>query len=178
VGDAVEFEGPFGHSFLRRDHAGPIVAVAGGTGLAPMLSIVRTALQAPQHRLLALYFGVRDEDDVYMEDTLGQLRHDHANFSYEVVLSAPQRSSQRRIALVPQLLLEALDLAGPDTMLYAAGPSVMIDALANVAATIGIPAERLLADRFLPSAVPTQPSFLQQAVASMVQGWGSLLRWR
>jgi CDP-4-dehydro-6-deoxyglucose reductase/ferredoxin-NAD(P)+ reductase (naphthalene dioxygenase ferredoxin-specific) len=44
IGDLVRISGPFGTSYLREQHGGPIVAIAGGTGLAPVRSIVRSAL--------------------------------------------------------------------------------------------------------------------------------------
>ena len=51
VGDKVRVEGPFGASYLRESHRGPIIAVAGGSGMAPIKSIVERALQKalPQH---------------------------------------------------------------------------------------------------------------------------------
>ena len=66
LGDSVRVEGPFGASYLRESHRGPIIAVAGGSGLAPIKSIVERALaQAlPQH--IHLYFGVRTERDLYL----------------------------------------------------------------------------------------------------------------
>lgn len=45
LGDKVTIRGPFGSSYARNQFSGPIIAVAGGTGLAPMLSIIRTTLQ-------------------------------------------------------------------------------------------------------------------------------------
>ena len=45
VGDSVRVEGPFGPSYLRESHRGPIIAVAGGSGMAPNKSIVERALQ-------------------------------------------------------------------------------------------------------------------------------------
>lgn len=43
-GDDVTVEGPFGHAFLADRYKGPVLGVAGGTGMAPLLSIVTTAL--------------------------------------------------------------------------------------------------------------------------------------
>ena len=59
VGDPVRVEGPFGPSYLREGHRGPIIAVAGGSGMAPIKSVVERALQQalPQH--IYFYFGVR-----------------------------------------------------------------------------------------------------------------------
>ena len=58
LGDAVRVEGPFGASYLRESHRGPIIAVAGGSGMAPIKSIVEQALARalPQH--IYFYFGV------------------------------------------------------------------------------------------------------------------------
>ena len=47
VGDKVSVRGPLGSSFLREGHPGPILAVGGGSGLAPIKSIVETALKTP-----------------------------------------------------------------------------------------------------------------------------------
>ena len=49
VGDAVKVSGPLGSAYLRRKHEGPMLCVAGGTGLAPILSILRGALLPTGH---------------------------------------------------------------------------------------------------------------------------------
>ena len=68
VGDRCGSKGPSGTSYLRESHRGPIIAVAGGSGLAPIKSIVETALKKGMKQGIHLYFGVRDERDLYLED--------------------------------------------------------------------------------------------------------------
>ena len=77
IGDSVRVEGPFGASYLRESHRGPIIAVAGGSGLAPIKSIVERALaqKLPQH--IHLYFGVRTERDLYLHDHFAALAKKH-----------------------------------------------------------------------------------------------------
>src|SRR5262249_24960417 len=65
LGDAVTVEGPFGEAVLRREHEGPLIAIAGGSGLAPMKSIVETALALGTGQDIRLYFGCRQERDLY-----------------------------------------------------------------------------------------------------------------
>lgn len=48
LGEGIWVEGPFGDAWLRADHAGPILAIAGGSGLAPIRSIVKTSAVRPQ----------------------------------------------------------------------------------------------------------------------------------
>src|SRR4051812_38201479 len=86
-GDPVRVEGPFGASYLREGHRGPIVAVAGGSGLAPIKSIVERALaqKLPQH--IYLYFGVRSERDLYLHDHFAALAKQHETLHFTPVLS-------------------------------------------------------------------------------------------
>src|SRR3546814_2147017 len=64
-GSPVQVEGPFGEAYLREDHTRPILAVGGGSGLAPILSIVSRAVEADMHQPIHLYFGARETRDVY-----------------------------------------------------------------------------------------------------------------
>ena len=70
-GDRVRVEGPFGDCWLREEHAGPIVCVAGGSGLAPVKSIVETALRRGMTNPIHLYFGVRAEREERGQSGIG-----------------------------------------------------------------------------------------------------------
>ena len=72
-GDAVAVEGPYGAAYLRDAHRGPILAIAGGSGLAPIKAIVETALAKDMPQPIYFYFGVRGECDVYLEEELAGL---------------------------------------------------------------------------------------------------------
>ena len=63
-GDRVKVSGPLGTAHLRPKHAGPIIALAGGSGLAPIKSIVESALARGMGQGIYLYFGVRGEAPV------------------------------------------------------------------------------------------------------------------
>ena len=65
VGDTVRVSGPLGTAYLRTRHDGPMLCVAGGTGLAPILAIVRGAIVAGMANPICLYFGVRSHQDLY-----------------------------------------------------------------------------------------------------------------
>ena len=65
VGDTIRISGPLGTAYLRTRHAGPMLCVAGGTSLAPILSILRSAITAGMQNPIHLYFGVRSPHDIY-----------------------------------------------------------------------------------------------------------------
>src|SRR3546814_6408763 len=61
VGDSAQIEGPYGSAHLRPDDDGPLVLIAGSSGLAPAKSIARTALLRQPERRVHLYFGRSEE---------------------------------------------------------------------------------------------------------------------
>src|SRR3546814_12793750 len=88
-GSPVQVEGPFGEAYLREDHTKPILAVVGGSGLAPILSIVTRAVEADMHQPIHLYFGARGSHDVYGLQQLDALVRAPPRLSHHDVLSAP-----------------------------------------------------------------------------------------
>ena len=101
-------QGPFGSTHLRPEEDGPLVAIAGGSGLAPIKSILRTALQSTKDRRVDLFFGVRDEEDVYDESALTLLAARHPNVRFEVVLSSPSAKTERRVGSLAEVLADEL----------------------------------------------------------------------
>jgi len=146
-GGKVMVSGPLGSSYLRAWHAGPVLLVAGGSGLAPMLSILRTLLARDGSTRVLLYFGVRSERDVYHERLLAGLAADHGNFCYHIVLSAPGRESGRRQGLVHEAVAEDLADASGYTA-YLAGPPAMVEAAGELLLSRGIATCDIHADAF------------------------------
>ena len=156
VGDAVRISGPFGTSYLREQHRGPIIAIAGGTGLAPIRSIVHAALRAGMPGPIHVYIGVRAERDVYGEAELRQWGQAHPNLGVHVVLSEGHAGVARRVGLVSDAVAADFSDAGGFNA-YLAGPPAMVDAAARLLSSRGMSARDLHADAFY-SAVPAQPA--------------------
>jgi CDP-4-dehydro-6-deoxyglucose reductase/ferredoxin-NAD(P)+ reductase (naphthalene dioxygenase ferredoxin-specific) len=147
VGDVVTVQGPLGTSYLRDKHTGPIVAVAGGSGLAPIKSIINTALHQGRRQPMRLYFGARDERDIYLEDHFRALSAHHANFRFIPVLSAPSGPTARRGGLVHEAA--AADLADLDgAKAYLAGPPPMVEAATALLLERGVRRGDIHADAF------------------------------
>jgi len=126
IGDSVRVEGPYGISYLRQKHTGPIVALAGGSGLAPVKSIIESALADGAEQPIHMYFGVRAEPDVYLEDHFQALADEHENFTFEIVLSEPESATGRRSGYLVDILADDFeDMDGSKA--YLAGPPVMVE---------------------------------------------------
>jgi naphthalene 1,2-dioxygenase ferredoxin reductase component len=148
LGDEVTVAGPYGAAFLRERHTGPLIAIAAGSGLAPIKSIVETALHVGSTQLIHLYFGARDEHDLYLEREFQALTQTHRNFRFTPVLSEPRNATQRRRGLVHQAAVADLgDLAGAKA--YLAGPPAMVEAATRLlVAARGMRPEDIHADAF------------------------------
>ncbi|NNU81759.1 2Fe-2S iron-sulfur cluster binding domain-containing protein [Halovulum dunhuangense] len=147
VGDRLGITGPHGTAHLRTGHTGPILAVAGGSGLAPILSILESAVAQGMRQPIRVYVGGRDERDLYGLDQLAALAAQHGNMSVTPVLSAPSAPTVRRTGFLHAAIRADLqDLDG--WKVYTAGPPVMIDALTDVVLASGLQSADLHADVF------------------------------
>lgn len=147
VGDAVKVSGPLGSAYLRRKHEAPMLCVAGGTGLAPILSILRGAIEGGMRNPIHLYFGVRSPKDVYGVDWLTKLQRVHPQLKVHVVVSSGGDPATQRCGLVTQTIEQDLgDLDG--WRAYLCGSPPMVEAASLVAKTKGVAPEHVYADAF------------------------------
>lgn len=146
VGDKATLEFPLGSSSLRQHHTGPILCVAGGAGLAPIKSIVETALANGMKQPIHVYFGARAERDLYLVEHFQALSSRHPNLSFTPVLSGAQPALYRSGFVTEAVAKDISDLDGWKA--YVAGPPLMVDAAMAVTAARGLRSEDLHADVF------------------------------
>lgn len=145
----LSIEGPLGTFTYRPYAANPprMVLIGGGTGIAPLLSILRHLVENGIERDIHLYWGVRSQQDLYAQATLEQLSRRAATFSYTPVLSeagagwAGATGWVHEAALMGVQDLEAIEV-------YAAGPPAMIAAIQGEYASRGSAQTRLYFDSF------------------------------
>lgn len=144
-GDDVELEGPFGDTWLRTKHRGPILAVAGGSGVGQVLSIVETAVAQRLPQSIHLYFGVRSRDEVFLEAHLAELAARKGNMTVTIVVS--EGGGGYRTGMVHDAVAADLDdLEGFKA--YMAGPPAMVEAAIDVVRARGLRPQDLHADPF------------------------------
>jgi CDP-4-dehydro-6-deoxyglucose reductase/ferredoxin-NAD(P)+ reductase (naphthalene dioxygenase ferredoxin-specific) len=149
-GDAVQVEGPFGTSHLRESHRGPIIAVAGGSGLAPIKSIVERALALALPQPIHLYFGVRTMRDLYLDGHFAALARRQATLRFTPVVSEGPADGHRT-GLVHEAV--AADFASFDgCKAYLAGPPVMVEAATMLFGQRGMRRSDIHADAFYTAA--------------------------
>jgi len=150
IGDAVRVEGPFGASYLREAHRGPIIAVAGGSGMAPLKSIVERAIQKEMPQHIYFYFGVRTEHDLYLHDHFAALAEKHPHLHFTAVLSDGDGKG-RRTGLVHEAVAADFD-EFDGCKAYLAGPPVMVEAATKLLEQRGMRRIDVHADAFYTAA--------------------------
>lgn len=125
----LRLDGPYGHAYLRPTAPREIVCVAGGSGLAPMLSVARGALDLPNPPKIHFFDGARTADDLCAAPFLADAPA--SRLSYTPVLSAPDPAQpwDGATGFVHTVIGEALDQPLSRYEFYFAGPPAMIDAL-------------------------------------------------
>lgn len=145
----LRIEGPHGSFFLREDSDNPIILMAGGTGFAPVKSLVEQAFHQGITRPIHLYWGVRARRDLYMAELPEQWQAEHANFHYTPVLSEPRPEDnwQGRSGYVHEAIAADFDSLA-DYDVYACGPPAMVYAGRDLFISKGLKQENCYSDAF------------------------------
>ncbi len=145
----LRIEGPLGSFFLREDSDRPIIMVAGGTGFAPVKSIIESARHKALDREIHFYWGARSKEDLYLHDLAMFWDKEMERLHYIPVLSEPHEDDQwqGRTGLVHEAVLEDFeDLSGFEV--YACGPPPMVHAVVDSFTERGLSAEYIYSDSF------------------------------
>jgi len=127
--DILRIEGPFGQFYLREESERPILMLAGGTGFAPIKSVIEYGLKSNLQRPIHFYWGARAQKDLYLNSLPENWIRNHSHIQYTPVLSEPSIEDhwQGRTGFVHEAVLEDYaDLSEYDV--YACGPPIMVNA--------------------------------------------------
>jgi CDP-4-dehydro-6-deoxyglucose reductase len=144
--DILRIEGPFGSFRLHEESAKPILLVAGGTGFAPIKSLIEHALHIGIRRPMHLYWGARNRAGLYM-DALAQRWAKDNGIIYTPVLSEPDAGWTGRTGLVHEVVMQDHpDLSGFQA--YVCGAPAMCEAALRDFTAHGLPKDEFFADVF------------------------------
>ena len=147
AGEPLEIEGPHGNFWLR-EGKGPIICIAGGSGLAPILSLLQDAANRRVRRDCVLLLGGRTARDIYGGEAISAIRNAWtASFDFWPVLSEEQ-SPDFRTGFVTAYVDQALERLGTGAQGYMCGPPPMIDAAIAALTAAGIALPDIHYDKF------------------------------
>jgi len=144
----LRIEGPLGQ-FTLHESDRPIIMIAGGTGFAPVKSLVEHSLEKNDTRPIHIYWGARTKTDLYFDVIAKQWSIDHKHIEYIPVLSDAENLNgwKGKTGFVHEAVLEDhADLSEHD--IYACGPPPMINAVVESFPEQGLDKKRLFSDSF------------------------------
>lgn len=151
VGDQLLVKGPQGSFSADEASQAPRWFVAGGTGVAPMLSMLRQMAAFGDAREARLFFGVNTQEELFAADAIEELKMTLPRFHTTICVWKPD-VGWGGFAGTPVDALSA-DLANGDAHpdIYVCGPPALIEATEAIALKAGVQHDRVFSERFSPA---------------------------
>ncbi|MBD9651560.1 ring-hydroxylating dioxygenase ferredoxin reductase family protein (plasmid) [Ensifer sp. PDNC004] len=150
VGTKLDLTGPLG-SFYLREVQRPLLLLAGGTGLAPFLSMLEQLAQTNREQKVHLIYGVTRDLDLVLVDHIEAYAKRLPNFTFATVV-ADAGSNHPRKGWVTQHMPEDV-LNGGDVDVYLCGPPPMVDAVRKHLDDTGVKPNSFHYEKFTPNVV-------------------------
>jgi predicted ferric reductase len=148
VGRRVYLDGPYGAFSMGADPADTYVLIAGGVGITPMMSILRTLADRGDRRPVVLLYGNRDWDSVTFREELEALAP-RLNLKLVTVLSNPPEGwTGERGFIGAEVLQRHLSSPYADHEYFICGPDVMMDAVEAALEALHVPMSRYHSERY------------------------------
>lgn len=140
VGDELEVRGPIGGWFVWDD--GPALLVGGGSGIVPLMSILRHARATGRADLVRLVLSVRSTDDLY---------YAHELTGPGVTVIYTRANPPGTLRPVGRLMLDDLGAVADEVTAYVCGSTRFADPASRLVVDAGVPVERVRVERFGPT---------------------------
>ncbi len=153
VGDRFEVRGPIGGYFVwDKSVGGPLLLVGGGSGVVPLMAMLRhRAVAGVKDPARLLYSARTYEQIIYLQELEMLAQENGLTVSYTLTRSQPPgwKGYTRRVD--DAMLKEVSAPLGPDALAFICGPTALVEVAADGLERIGLPAERIRTERFGPS---------------------------
>ncbi len=145
LGDKVLMSGPNSGGHWVDGMAKQVGFIAGGTGITPMISIIRWILTKGNKAELFLIFANKTEADIIFRQEWEQALREHRNFHcYHILEQPPPGWPDGTGRLTTDILKRHLPAPSPDTCIFLCGPPPMVDALETTLKELGYPGQSLI----------------------------------
>jgi ferredoxin-NADP reductase len=153
-GDALELRGPIGGYFTWQEvDGGPLLLIAGGSGIAPLMAMIRHRAKTGNRTPTRLLFSSRSWDDVIYRDELARLasEDDALEVIHTLTRSQPENWTGYRRRVDQPLLAEVAWPPADRPLTYICGPTALVESVATALVDLGHDPRRVKTERFGPT---------------------------
>ena len=152
VGDQLELRGPIGGYFVwEPSDGGPLVLVAGGSGIVPLMAMIRTRAAAGDDTETHLLYSARSQDDLIYRDELERLSGNGLEVVYTLTDSHPPGWTSYTRRVDREMLSEVAPIASEHPLFFSCGPTPFVEAVAETLVHLGHDAGSIKTERFGPT---------------------------
>ncbi len=154
VGDQVELRGPIGGYFVWQvEMGGPLLLIAGGSGVVPLMSMIRHRTRSSAKIPTRLLYSLRTPSDVIYANELQQLSQPSTGLEVFLTFTRSQPAGWKGYArrIDPEMLREVIAPFGIAPLAYICGPTLLVEAAADFLTQIGVRRELIRTERFGPT---------------------------
>src|SRR5215469_4316004 len=148
IGQRDFIDGPYGAFTIHRDQADMLVLVAGGVGITPMMSILRTMADRGDQRPVTLLYGSRDWDSITFREELDALTSRLPMTFVHVLSNPPQDWAGERGFIDAALFCRHLSPPYEEHEYFICGPDAMMDAIERSLGELRVPMDRYHSERY------------------------------
>jgi ferredoxin-NADP reductase len=151
VGDELELRGPLGGWFVwKPEQPEPVQLIAGGSGVVPLIAMIRAHQAAASAATFRLLYSVREPDDVIFADELAALERSGSNLTITWVYTrrAPTGWPVAPGRITRDILTTSTIPAADDPTVFVCGPTGFVEAVADLLVELGHPSARVKTERF------------------------------
>lgn len=153
-GDRLELRGPIGGYFVwEAALGGPLLLIAGGSGVVPLMAMLRHRARAGSAVHASLLFSSRSFEEIIYREELDRLAADGSGLQviHTLTRSHPDGWTGYTRRIDEAMLREALEPLGPETRAYLCGPTALVESAATALVRLGLPPARVRTERFGPT---------------------------
>ena len=151
IDDVLEIAGPFGSFLLRGRVRAPHILIAGGTGLAPLMSMLDVLRATPGKKpQILLSFGCGSTERLFFCDEIERRQFWLPSLKARISIGRGEPSADVRIGN-PVQAVTAADVGDPDTVAYLCGPPGMIGAAHDHLCQLGVAPKNIFTEQFVAS---------------------------
>jgi ferredoxin-NADP reductase len=154
VGDRIELRGPIGGYFVWEPAiGGPLLLVAGGSGVVPLMAIIRERQRAGSGTPTRLLFSSRHYDEIIYRDELEDVERadDGLEVFHTLTRSQPPDWTGYGRRIDERMLTDVLEPFGAGARVYICGPTALVETAANALLRLGLPPDHVRTERFGPT---------------------------
>ena len=149
VGDALKFKGPYGKFFFDDSLEQDIILIGAGTGITPLMSIVRYSAEKPLTNSVRMLYSVRTPESIVYRKELEERKQQNHHFGYSVAVTRPQESAEKwqgKTGRIDEKMIEGAIREMGNSVAFICGPREFVFSMIEMLGKLGMPKEQIKTD--------------------------------